>query len=647
MFEKVAEGYKQKAAESPIGKLVGDVVTKFKSKVKSSTDDLTKGLGGGGGGGGGGGSKEAKKEVEVTIKTLDKLVEAYKVDTATINTLVKGYRDNIKHTLGPASKMLQNYTDELGQFGKGNIDLWHRPKWMNEDGSVDTVLNFRTNIDNKEVLLPMVTWVDGVKKMFESQEEAIEHYQKTGEHLGIFDTIDEAEQYAEKLRKSQEWFYSGNTVEQQTLAAAKAIDEFSIKLYEAKGAENTLEYQNKTLAEAIKLIKGETKEASDAAKELAKSVTDGATKEQQVAEVTAKVIEDRLKGIRAAFNEYRDSIRGAVQSSLGFFEEVKEEQNTVTGDDLLKNARDNMELANEWKEGIKQLQQAEENGEKLVGDELLNYLMQQGVKSKSTVDALLEMTKEDLEEYNELYKQYLGSGAAIGDELVNGMIFRGQTMTEAFISSIDVEAGVKVMNELGAESLAALGNQLNYDNGYVPGTQLIYGIASGIEDPDAVNAVRVAIRRVAEEAMEEFKETMEIESPSKVFADFGRFIDLGLARGITDYTDEPVNAIGSLADTINAIGSYINGTFEFDPVIRPTLDLSNVTEGARSISRIFNANRGIDLFGEEDGDGVNTKKGASFTFIQNNNSPKALSRIDIYRQTKNQFAYFKEVADGI
>ena len=35
--------------------------------------------------------------------------------------------------------------------------------------------------------------------------------------------------------------------------------------------------------------------------------------------------------------------------------------------------------------------------------------------------------------------------------------------------------------------------------------------------------------------------------------------------------------------------------------------------------------------------------GEYYQFIQNNYSPKALSRIDIYRQTRNQFAMLKSL----
>jgi len=41
-----------------------------------------------------------------------------------------------------------------------------------------------------------------------SDEEAVEYYKKTGQYLGKFDTLSEAESYAQKLHHAQDFYYS-------------------------------------------------------------------------------------------------------------------------------------------------------------------------------------------------------------------------------------------------------------------------------------------------------------------------------------------------------------------------------------------------------------------------------------------------------
>ena len=91
----------------------------------------------------------------------------------------------------------------------GNIDLDKRPIVKNPDGSVSTVFSKSFNVDGKETLVPGVA-NDGSRQL--SDEEALDQYKKTGQHLGKFDTPAHADAYAQKLHESQAQKYVPTTV---------------------------------------------------------------------------------------------------------------------------------------------------------------------------------------------------------------------------------------------------------------------------------------------------------------------------------------------------------------------------------------------------------------------------------------------------
>ena len=102
------------------------------------------------------------------------------------------------------------------QYGAGNIDLTKRPVVKNDDGSISTVRSMSFNEDGKEILVPTV-----VNGRVVSDQEAIDHYHKTGEYLGKFNTVDEANAYAENLHNQQEKLYGHSVKAQQGLQQAQ------------------------------------------------------------------------------------------------------------------------------------------------------------------------------------------------------------------------------------------------------------------------------------------------------------------------------------------------------------------------------------------------------------------------------------------
>ena len=91
-----------------------------------------------------------------------------------------------------------------GMVKEGNIDLASRPVVHLPDGSIATVRSIGVNIDGKEYLLPTVSQ-DG---RLLSNDEAVDEFKRTGKYLGIFDSPEASDRYAEALHNQQDQLYT-------------------------------------------------------------------------------------------------------------------------------------------------------------------------------------------------------------------------------------------------------------------------------------------------------------------------------------------------------------------------------------------------------------------------------------------------------
>lgn len=177
---------------------------------------------------------------------------------------------------------------------------------------------------------------------------------------------------------------------------------------------------------------------------------------------------------------------------------------------------------------------------------------------------------------------------------------------------------------------------------FIMGSQAVYGFVNGFNSRVewAKGQVASGMASIAAAGAA----ALAIASPSKLFASYGGYSVLGYVKG---FEDEVPAAERALQDTMLKIADYMDGNRDFDPVIRPVLDLSNVQAGAARIGGYFSATQAVGIAARmNNANAVNavddgqtaSPGGATYSFVQNNYSPKALNRLEIYRQTRNQIS---------
>ena len=156
---------------------------------------------------GGGVVDEAVKKA---VKKLSSNAVGQALLTAGASAGGEGFEEFVSDVFAPIWQRATYAKDPYAsdKYGAGNIDLKSRPQYQNADGTISTVDSWSFNIDGKEVLLPSVWMKDGKPYRSSNADEILRHYKETGEYLGKFDTVEQANAYAEKLHQEQNQYYN-------------------------------------------------------------------------------------------------------------------------------------------------------------------------------------------------------------------------------------------------------------------------------------------------------------------------------------------------------------------------------------------------------------------------------------------------------
>ena len=282
-------------------------------------------------------------------------------------------------------------------------------------------------------------------------------------------------------------------------------------------------------------------------------------------------------------------------------------------------------------------------------------IMEGNVDAKNTI---IELANTLIEGFKEVLGIHSPSTVFIG---LAGDIVAG------FVSGIssklsDVKAA---MTRMAQEAISAI--KTKYTDLVDAGKNFVSGFANGISSY-AYQAVKAA-EGLATSALLKIKQALGISSPAKELIDVGMYTVLGFVKGVEKFAGQLYssmdelgnNAVSALSETLSNVGDLVNMDIQTNPTITPVIDLSNVEEGNKQIDSML-ANKNLNLaFAKDrvtsvssslqpqvvaDTSTVPVAGNSVIAFTQNNYSPKELSRIDIYRQTRNQLQQIK-VAKGL
>lgn len=269
-----------------------------------------------------------------------------------------------------------------------------------------------------------------------------------------------------------------------------------------------------------------------------------------------------------------------------------------------------------------------------------------GVKSKDyeTRNAFVNILSSCLTAIANKYLEFQNAGMQCMIKFIAGVKEKAEEVKTAFTGNLN--ASVTAIRDY-------------HDQFKQAGAYLVEGFADGIsENTYRAEAKARAMARAAAEAAED---ELDEHSPSRVGYHIGDFFGLGFVNAIGTYAVKAYNASAEMADSAktglgNAIAKVkdmIDNGVDGQPTIRPILDLSDVEEKSHRLNTLFSrsqaltvstgiaAARGRNLQNED----TNPNTGNSYNFTQNNYSPKALSRTEIYRQTKNQFSAMERMVE--
>ncbi len=219
---------------------------------------------------------------------------------------------------------------------------------------------------------------------------------------------------------------------------------------------------------------------------------------------------------------------------------------------------------------------------------------------------------------------------------------------ETLITNSFVKAIQDATTEVRETFSKLMGDALTVIKGYVnsfkqAGNQLALGLKQGLLDK--AKEIADAARKIVEDALRAANAAADVNSPSRETYWTGQMIVLGLLNALKDNQHAARDSARQLAES-TLLG--LNSAFSDSPTltVTPVLDMNELTKQTDLLKTSLADSSGTLTLASKAMSGPSsvyadqTNQNGSgllggFNFVQNNYSPQALTRAEIYRQTHN------------
>jgi len=260
---------------------------------------------------------------------------------------------------------------------------------------------------------------------------------------------------------------------------------------------------------------------------------------------------------------------------------------------------------------------------------------------------------------------------------IGGIVEQGSNIIINFLNAIAAKLP-DIINAAGNVALSfinGLGDYVRNNSGkfVTAGSQLFRAVVDGISAAIAQGGsdIRYAGSKIGNALLQGAKNALGINSPSKKFRDdVMPSVFEGIEKGNDKNLNRAENAGSAIGDSLanNAISSVkkaistvsdvmSNANLNTSPTIRPVMDLTDIKNGAQQIPGLMpkpslaldtsnNVATSVSLQDQAKNaqlviDASKPAPGPVINYSQTNNSPKALTTSEIYRNTKNQLSTLK------